>query len=208
MLNKILTQKTLFISLASLIIANLTPVIGTIFWNWNIGQIILAYWLENVIIGFFNILRMLAIQTPKKFNQANNASKLFFIPFFTIHYGIFCLVHGVFIFVFFVNSMFTTQPSANPISIFSSTLTLILSLFVSHAISYFVNYIGNKEYKKTNLPTLMFKPYGRIVVVHLTILFGVFITLVLGNQLPVLLLLVILKTIVDSGAHIKEHSNF
>ena len=33
-----------------------------------------------------------------KLAAIHHASKLFFIPFFTFHYGFFCLVHGVFIF--------------------------------------------------------------------------------------------------------------
>ena len=32
---------------------------------------------------------------------ANQASKLFFIPFFIFHYGMFCFVHGVFLFAIF-----------------------------------------------------------------------------------------------------------
>jgi predicted permease len=85
-------------SLAALIGANLIPFAGVFFFGWDVSFIVLLYWLENLIVGFYNILKMATVKTTAK---AAMLHKLFVIPFFCIHYGGFCAVHGVFLTVFF-----------------------------------------------------------------------------------------------------------
>jgi len=53
---------------------------------------------------------------------------------------------------------------------------------------------------------LMVQPYGRIVVLHLTILGGAFLATALGETAVVLALLVVLKVIVDLRAHWRQHA--
>ena len=86
------------LSLAALIGANLIPFAGIFLFGWDVTYIVLLYWIENLIVGFFNILKM---ATLKMSQTADNAGKLFFIPFFCIHYGAFCAVHGFFLTHFF-----------------------------------------------------------------------------------------------------------
>ena len=59
------------ISLASLLGANIVPLIGVLFFNWDAGVVVLLYWLENVVIGFYNILRIvfLRVENPVKTNN-------------------------------------------------------------------------------------------------------------------------------------------
>ena len=52
---------------------------------------------------------------------------------------------------------------------------------------------------------LMSAPYKRIIVLHLAILFGGWGVLALGSPLPVLVILVVLKTALDLKLHLKEH---
>jgi hypothetical protein len=42
----------------ALILANLVPLAGVLFWDWDIFNIVVLYWFENVIIGGINILKM------------------------------------------------------------------------------------------------------------------------------------------------------
>ena len=51
----------------------------------------------------------------------------------------------------------------------------------------------------------MQQPYGRVVVLHLTILLGGFAAMLLGSPLWALLLLIGLKIALDLKAHLKEH---
>jgi hypothetical protein len=52
----------------------------------------------------------------------------------------------------------------------------------------------------------MAEPYTRIVVMHLTVMAGGFLTLVLRTPQAALLLLIVLKTAADLRAHLREHS--
>jgi hypothetical protein len=81
----------------------------------------------------------------------------------------------------------------------------ILGLLASHTFSYFTNYIGKGEYLRTAAPLEMAKPYGRVVVMHIAILFGAFVSMALGSSFGILILLVIGKTGVDLKFHLREH---
>jgi hypothetical protein len=52
----------------------------------------------------------------------------------------------------------------------------------------------------------MIGPYKRIVVMHFTILVGGALVMLLDTPLPALVLLVLLKTAVDSHLHRREHA--
>jgi hypothetical protein len=84
----------------------------------------------------------------------------------------------------------------------------ILGLTVSRGISFMTNYIGKGEYQRASLQQLMSQPYGRIVVMHLAILFGGFIMLALHSPMVGLVLLVVLKTALDLSSHAKERKKF
>jgi hypothetical protein len=84
-------------------------------------------------------------------------------------------------------------------------LTLpVAALVASHGFSFFHNYLGGGEYQRVFLPQLMFRPYGRIVVLHLTVLLGGFLVMALGAPVAAIVLLVGLKTAIDLGAHLRE----
>jgi len=76
---------------------------------------------------------------------------------------------------------------------------------VSHGVSFAVNFIGRREYAGETIAALMTAPYRRIVVMHLTIIFGGGLVMLLGTPLAALVLLVVLKTVVDLRAHRKAH---
>jgi hypothetical protein len=186
-------------SLIVLIIANIVPLYGVYSLRWSTSELILLYWFESAIIGFFNVLKMALAQeasthdpVSKLFAMAiSTALKIFFIPFFILHYGGFMLGHLVFIIGLFIKDF--------SISLLITVAIGAISLFFSHAASFFLNYVRGKEYEKAVVPTLMFSPYGRIMLMHLTILMGAFV------NAPVVILIVG-KTLTDAFSHIKEHN--
>ncbi|MEE4380730.1 MAG: DUF6498-containing protein, partial [Pseudomonadales bacterium] len=76
------------IALVSLVLVNLLPLAGVLFWDWHVGALLVLYWSENVILGACTIVKMLA---------AGPVRGLFTAAFFLVHYGGFCAVHGVFV---------------------------------------------------------------------------------------------------------------
>jgi hypothetical protein len=80
----------------------------------------------------------------------------------------------------------------------------LLALTASHLFSFFTNFIGRGEYRRVTVPLLMFQPYGRIVVMHIAILFGAFLIMALGSPVWMLVILIIGKTIMDLGLHMLQ----
>ena len=94
------------------------------------------------------------------------------VPFFILHYGIFWVVHGVFVLTLPLFAGVTTggrhRTRTEPLAI----LFAVAVLFISHAVSYRLNFIGSGEYRRVSPATQMFAPYGRLVILHVTIIFG------------------------------------
>jgi hypothetical protein len=195
------------ITLIMLLTVNLLPLLGVYLLGWNVFVLIFLYWLENVITGFFNILRMLVLQP---WHILHWFGKLFTVGFFTFHYGMFTAVHGVFVIMLFGGESITNRGTISPSIIFDiiskyQLIYIVLALYLSHGLSYLINYIGGKEYQKTNLKILMGRPYGRIIILHIVVLIGGFFVLALKSPKLGIVLLVFLKTFFDLAAHRKEH---
>jgi hypothetical protein len=84
----------------------------------------------------------------------------------------------------------------------------VLGLAVSRGVSFATNYIGKGEYKRASLNQLMGQPYGRIMVMHFTILIGGFMMMALHSPVVGLLLLVVMKTVLDLNSHVAERKKF
>jgi hypothetical protein len=78
-------------------------------------------------------------------------------------------------------------------------------LAVSHGISFSVNYLGRGEYLHVSPEQQMMSVYGRVIVLHLTIIFGAFVIGFFGTPFAALVLLVGLKTLIDLFFHLREH---
>jgi hypothetical protein len=208
--------------LISLLVANALPIVGVLCFGWDAFAIVLLYWTENIVIGFYNVLKMAFIKVE---HPAEHLGKLFMIPFFTVHYGGFTAVHGVFVLSFFNQDAegFNPFPSGDTWPCFFAFIQLLFNvigqaismlppnmllavaaLFASHGVSFGYNYFYKGERNRTNLGKLMGQPYGRIVVLHIAVLIGGFLTMAMGSPIGVLLILVLMKTGVDVKLHLRE----
>ena len=192
-----------------LVAANLLPLYGVLAWQWPVFPLLVLFWLENVLIGALNALRMLCADPS---DLALWGGKLFMVPFFVVHYGMFTAIHGVFVFGLFgtreydklVRGLWTLDALWQAALEFDLALP-IAALAASHLFSFIWNYLYRGEFRRAALTELMQQPYGRVVVLHLTILLGGFAAMLLGSPLWALLLLIGLKIALDLKAHLKEH---
>ena len=192
-----------------LIIANLLPLYGVLILGWPVFPLLLLFWLENVVIGLLNALRMLLVDPG---DIALWAAKLFMVPFFCFHYGMFTAVHGVLVISLFGgkayrhldHGMWPIEGAWHAIADFDLSWAFA-ALVASHVFSFVWNYLGHGEYRRTGLAVLMQQPYRRVIVLHLTIIIGGGITMALGSPLWALLLLIALKIGFDLKAHVREH---
>lgn len=197
-------------SVLVMILANTVPLIGVFVWQWEIFPLLLLFWFENVLIGVFNALKMLLASPDQPLTWG---AKLFMIPFFSFHFGMFTFVHGIFVMVLFGNALRPGTTFPTPSTFWETACELklqwaILGLAVSHAVSFATNYLGHGEFRRASLPLLMQQPYGRVVVLHLTILLGGFLMMTLHSPVVGLALLVVLKTALDVRAHLRERTKF
>jgi hypothetical protein len=207
-------------AVAALVVANAVPLLGVVFLGWNVWTMLTIYWLENGVVGFFNVLKMtkasaavpggMAMEVNGRPVVNAGAAKAVLIPFFVVHYGLFWLVHGVFVLTLpqFMTLAGETAQAGGATGITSDPLAFVIvlvGLFISHGISYRLNYIGRGEYLRKSVGGQMFAPYGRLVVLHITIILGAMAVAVTGAPAAAVLILVVLKTALDLALHLAEH---
>ena len=192
-------------SAVALVVANLVPVYGVLALGWNVAPIMVFYWTENLVVGFFNVQKMRRAQGPLNATgmtlngqPVTEGSRRALILFFILHYGLFTLVHGVFVLVLFGTGMRLGRELG----------LALLVLAASHGYSYRRNFIGSGEYLRASFARLFWQPYARIIVMHVTILAGGALAGAMGSPLGALLVLVGLKTVIDLGAHWLERRKF
>jgi hypothetical protein len=198
-------------AIVALLVTNLIPLIGVLFWGWSLFAILLLYWIENGIVGAINVLKIARAEAaePEVTSAPGPRRQLMMpryavVPFFLFHYGLFWLVHGVFVFAFFGFGLFAEPDAAAGISS-PGLLVAGVALAVSHFLSYRTNYIGRGEYRRVSPSAQMMSVYGRVVVLHLTILFGGAAISFLGHPAAAMAVMVIVKTAIDLGLHLREH---
>jgi len=64
------------IPVIALLAANVIPLFGVLFLDWDAFSIVLLYWSENLVIGFYNILKIAFAAVP---HQAAHLGKFLLI---------------------------------------------------------------------------------------------------------------------------------
>lgn len=231
-------------AVVALVAANAVPLIGVLFLGWSVWNILIVYWLENGIVGAVNILKIARAEGDDLLSvvqingrSPNGLAKAALIPFFVIHYGLFWLVHGIFVLTL---PLFTSIAGAvgsgrglfvdggpapylgvgvpgdgsEPfidVGLLGGGVDLgwiafaVVALAVSHGLSYWWNFLHGGEYRRVSPARQMFAPYGRLVVLHLTIIFGALALSLTGAPAAAVAILVGIKTLLDVGFHLAEH---
>ena len=185
--------------LFSLLVLNALPLIGVIAWDWQSFDLIFLYWLENLIIGAFTLLRMLI----RPYRHATDfVVALFFAPFFTFHYGMFCLAHGSFVFALFGPEDLDIQGFAGALLQIWPTLEgnhlgwAASSLLLLQLVDWWRD-VRRHGLGFDGIKVLMLAPYRRIIVLHVAILGSGFVLTALDEPVLGLAILVLLKIAFD-----------
>jgi hypothetical protein len=201
-------------ALIALIVANVIPLLGVLFLGWSVWNILIIYWLENGIVGAFNILKMARAEGTSadpgpalmiNGQPASSMSRFGLMPFFAMHYGIFWFVHGIFVFTLPAFAILSPGAAGEMTIEPGSILVAGFALAVSHGLSFWWNYLRGGEYRRATAASLMFAPYRRLIVLHLTIIFGGMAIMFTGAPAAAVAILVLVKTVLDVGLHLAEH---
>jgi hypothetical protein len=195
-------------SLWFLVAVNLLPIVGVLQFGWDVGEIVFLYWFENLIVGALNVVRMLLVrpELPGGVQVPGILlwfGKIFTAAFFAVHYGFFCYGHGMFLALMFGKGRNTLEMTSNMLRE-PEMLLAVAALAASHLFSLMRNYIGGGEYRRLDLSKLMFRPYGRIVVVHIYILAVGFALQLYKSPTIAIVGFVLVKIIVDAAMHRRE----
>ena len=182
-----------------IVLGNLVPLYGVIFWEWSLFDVFYLYWAENVMIGVFTALRMLLVAAA--WGWVIFIGSLFHVAFFCVHYGMFTFGHGMILFEIFHDAGKDINNNEALLLgyIFTKSevfLYALLGLLVSVAIKAIRDIREDRKEART-AQGIMFSPYGRIIILHVTIIFGGLGVQELGEPLWALGLLIVLKTLYD-----------
>ncbi|MEM6314406.1 MAG: DUF6498-containing protein, partial [Planctomycetota bacterium] len=159
--------------------------------------------------GVLCMLRWLLVYGPKALPM---------VGFFTVHFGVFSFVHLVFLIVLTSGVFFGPEsgPSMSPIEQIGGLtevrgwwLVGLGFLVLPHVVAMVRRTVAERRdappmmqfgQKGSKQPAGMGgMPYGRVVVMHVAILGGAFLTMALGSPIWLLVILVVLKTGIDLG---------
>ena len=223
---------SLYVSITALVTANLIPLTGALFWNWELFEIVFLYWFESAIVGFYTILKMAWVElAPEKTGEALSRKR---ILVFLLHALIFFLPLGAFMTLYFF-LIYVFGREINPglpwasdppglttafrplvfvyvmfvvlVKILPPMMVPALALFVSHGISFWYNFVGRKEYMRFGRAgEIAFTPYERIFPVIGTIFAGLILMIIFGVPMLFVAALILLKTFVDLRSHMEEYA--
>ena len=197
-----------------LLLSNILTIILALTQQWDSLIIMSGYWLQSVIIGFFNFLRIINlkdfsvrdIKTNGKLIKKTKNTKIFIAFFFAFHYGFFHFGYLSFLIAFIEEKGINIMSEIYPL------LLVGIIFFLNHLFSFWYN---RREFegKKPNLGKMMFFPYARIIPMHLVIMtYGAFIVFseIIEYELYFisLVLYLVLKTFSDLIMHFAEHNKF
>lgn len=157
------------------------PLVGLFVWGWDWRPIVLLYWLENITIGGVTFLTL--VKQARAGDPGGMPAWFFFI-----HYGMFTFVHGVFVIVMIgLIPVITNTPAApfDPLWIVGAWL---LATLVQWVLALRAN---------PPLQAGIGRAYGRVIVLHLTILGAVWLIAAFGLPAIVAVFLVVLHAVID-----------
>jgi len=170
--------------------------------GWQIVDVMLVYWVQSVIIGYYNYHRIMDLKefSTKNFRMNNKRpdptpeTKKSLARFFALHYGIF---HAAYL-------GFILGRESGAIGLSSIGIVACIVAFVlNHRYSYQYNKERDSQ-RVPNIGTIMLFPYARIVPMHITIAIAASQT---GGSPKTLFIFLVLKTVADIIMHMIEHAN-
>lgn len=176
-----------------LLAANSVPLMALLSGRWGAGDVLIAYWLENVAIGLWAAVRIATASVdgsvvdrspdgrprvdlstalaaarqstdPRTMRAIGLVARLGLLVFFLFHYGLFTLVHGIF--------TFSLAGRAGTTGSVGGYLAMLLVMVLSHGLSTAIYWFARGERRSIGPQRAMAGVYPRVVVMHLSVIGG------------------------------------
>lgn len=195
----------------ALVAANLVPIPGVLFFGWSGWALLGIYFAETILVGVFNLFRMgwILAANPEANRDLEGVKGWMLLPFFVVHYGFFIFVQltlflGIGTEVDETLATWGAGTGTIPdlvgflmASVSSEGGYFLIGLVASHLIAFVFDFALPGVYRTETSGRQMFQPYLRIIIQQAVVIVGGLLLMVLGSPLPVVVLLILLKTAGD-----------
>lgn len=182
-------------NIQSILLTNILLIFLAILLEWEVADLMFMFWIENIVLGFYGILKITFFKGPKgqkeieinKHTVVISKVKYILVPFFIIHFGFFCFIHGSFIEVFFGNGF---VPEARQLMTWDNVWNLkygILAIFINYGVSFIFSYLKKEEFRTASFVGLLIDPYRRIVIVQLMLMASGIIFILCLSKVPAII---------------------
>ena len=190
-----------------IVATNLVPLWAVLAQGCSAFELFMLFWLETVVVIVMNAMRMLFARPG---DLGLWFRKIIEVPASCILFGVFASCYAVGIFAIFSRpdylrmSRLPHVPIDEALAIFSALqiwepLAAIAMLYV---IQFLFGYILSGEYRTADPKELSGKLMRRMGLLHVTLIFGGFATMVTGSPVWAMFVLIFLKTAVELLLHL------
>jgi len=216
--------RTVQVTSIVLTIANLLVLLEVLRHEWGCFAILLVYWCEALIIGGYNVLRMLVVgvfgERPLGTRETVGVgvgsrilATVLVTGFFAYKFGLFSLFVGAFVVAMPAFGAAAGSGGMRVLHGLSAAAPGVAiataGLFVSHGVSFIRHFLVGREYERTNLFGLILRPYLRMALVGAVLLAGVVLVALvprLGSATVFSVVIVLAKLGADLFSHRLEHA--
>jgi hypothetical protein len=201
-----------------LLAANLVPLPGVLFWGWDVFLLLVLYWLETAIMGFWIVVAILIDPHQTIGPTAKQTSRTFLVLFLSAHAGVFMGVHFMFLWALFAGEW--TKAVHGPLDfvrviVIGSGLWIpLIALFISRGASTLLPLLNPEILPVWLAPKpvhiadanpfsgqrLLGSFYRRIIIMHLTLIFSGIVAGAVGSVVP-LVLMIAIKIAIELKLH-------
>ena len=185
------------------LVANLIPLAGVLYWGWDTFQLLMLYWVETAILAFWTLMRLSQLSkeecgTLTVNGRVTQATPFSLVGFFSLHAGMFILVHLVFLWALFSGEWLKNIQNVHDffygLFVVHGLWIGLLMMFVTHLVSFLVN---AKPVAETTADGKKSDPvggivgglYARIVIMQVAIIFGAWFSRSTGSMAPLLIVI-------------------
>ena len=168
------------------LIINLVPLIGVLFWQWSILEIVLSYVIECGVMVFYSAIMMSMLGKEYYLMERTWLFKLWFIPVYVIFFGIFLAGFG--------GMMYTTLPTRHVTP--DVLYAIIGSMLLGHGLMFIAKFKRNRKFY---FDYFIQEPTFRLFYIFFIVMVGTWVLGLFKSHLGFLLVLIGMKIFIEVG---------